>query len=59
MRLMTAHKILIGTSIAFFVLFSAIQWRGISKGTGSLPVALAGAGAAVLLGVYFGTLRNK
>ncbi len=59
MRLMTAHKILIASAVVFFVLFSVVQWRGIGTGTGSLPVALAGAAAAVILGAYFATLRRK
>jgi hypothetical protein len=59
MRLMTAHKILIGAAIVFFVYFAVVQWRGIGTGQGSLTSALMGAACAIGLGVYFRTLRGK
>jgi len=59
MRLMTAHKILIGTSILFFIFFAFVQARGISGGQGSTPGVTLSVLAAVVLAVYFRTLAGK
>jgi hypothetical protein len=56
MRIMTAHRILIGTAIVFFVIYAAWEASGVSGGRGSvLRAALSGLGAAGLA-VYFRTL---
>ena len=59
MRLMTAHKILIATSILFFIFFVVVQARGISGGQGSLTGVILSCLAVVVLAVYFRTLRGK
>lgn len=59
MRLMTAHKILIGTSILFFIFFAMVQVRGISGGQGSATGAILSGLCVVVLAVYFRTLRGK
>ena len=56
MRIMTAHRILIGTAIAFFMLYAAWEAAGVSAGRGSfLRASLSAAGAAGLA-LYFRTL---
>ena len=59
MRLMTAHKILIGTGCLFFLLFAGIQWTGISSGQGSGLSASLGLAAAVAMALYLRTLKGK
>ena len=59
MRLMTAHKILIATSVLFFIFFAIVQVRGISGGQGSVTGAVLSGLAALVLAVYFRTLRGK
>jgi hypothetical protein len=56
MRIMTAHRILIGAAVAFFLLYAGWEALG-DSGDGSrwLRAGLAGAGA-VGLALYFRTL---
>lgn len=61
MRLMTAHKILIGTSIAFFVFFSGWEltnFFGAGEGW-ALVRSVLYLGVALGFAIYFRTLRNK
>lgn len=61
MNLMTAHRILIGTSIAFFLFFTLLQVRDFFAGAGLshlLAAAAAGAVTAALV-VYFRGLRKS
>lgn len=59
MRIMTAHRILIGTAIVFFVIYAVWETAGVSDGRGSLlRAALSGAGAAGLA-LYFRTLPRS
>lgn len=46
MRLVTAHKILIGSTIALFLLFAAVQLRGYAS-SGSVADLVSGVGGAV------------
>ncbi len=58
MRLITAHKILIGSAIAFFVFFAGFEVRAYAAG-GTLANAAAGAAglaAAVGFAVYLRAL---
>lgn len=59
LRLMTAHKILIGTACVFFLFFAVVQWLGISKGQGTPVSAAMGLAAAILLAFYLRTLKSK
>ncbi len=56
---MTAHKILIASGCAFFLLFGSLQWWWIPGGRGTPLAAALGFGAAGVLAVYFWTLRGK
>jgi hypothetical protein len=59
LRLMTAHRILIGTAVVFFLGYALWEALGISSGRGTaVRAALAGAGA-VVLGSYLRSLRGK
>jgi len=59
MRIMTAHRILIGTAIVFFVIYTAWEVSGVAGGRGSfLRAAISGAGAAGLA-LYFSTLPKS
>ena len=61
MRLMTAHKILIGTSIAFFIFFSGWEmtnYLGANQGW-ALVRSVLYLCVAVGFAVYFRTLKNK
>jgi hypothetical protein len=56
MRIMTAHRILIGAAIVFFVIYAVWEASGVAAGRGSfLRAALSGAGA-IGLALYFRTL---
>jgi len=56
---MTAHRILIGTAIVFFLGYAGWELMGVSSGRGSLfRAAWAGIGA-LALGFYCGTLKGK
>ncbi len=61
MRLITAHKILIGTSIAFFIFFSGWELTNyLSAGTGwALVRSVLYLGVAAGFAVYFRSLKNK
>ena len=61
MRLITAHKILIGTSIVFFLFFSGWELTGfLGVGGGwALARSVLYLGVAVGFGLYFRTLKNK
>ena len=61
MRLMTAHKILIGTSIAFFIFFSAWELNNYLDGAGvwGLARSVLYLGVAVGFAVYFRSLKNR
>jgi hypothetical protein len=60
MTLLTAHKILIGTAVAFFLFYALWEFTG-ARGTGGPggwrrgAASLAGAG---VLAIYFTTLRR-
>ncbi|HXH27614.1 MAG TPA: hypothetical protein VNL37_01125 [Candidatus Polarisedimenticolia bacterium] len=58
MNLMTAHRILIGTSIVFFVFYGVWEFAGGAQQAGAGPL-LRGAAALACglgLGLYFRTL---
>lgn len=61
MRLMTAHKILIGTSIVFFIFFSGWELTNFfgAGGGWALARSVLYLGVAVGFAVYFRTLKNK
>ena len=59
MRLMTAHKILIGTGCVFFLFFALVQWMGMAEGRGSPIAATLGLLASLALVLYFRTLKGK
>ncbi len=61
MRLMTAHKILIGTSVVFFIFFSGWELTGyLNAGEGwALARSALYLGVAVGFAVYFRSLKNK
>ena len=59
MRLMIAHRILIGTAIAFFLFYAVWELAGVSSGRGSAIRAVISVGGAVALGLYFRTLWKK
>ena len=60
MRLITAHRILIGAAIVFFVLFAAIQLRIYLRAPDAVPLvgALVSAGVAIGLALYYRTLSR-
>lgn len=60
MRLITAHRILIGAAIAFFIFYALYQFRralGVG-GTPALVQAVVAAGVAVGLAFYYRSLRG-
>ena len=61
MRLITAHRILIGAGIAFFVFYAAWQGRLWTAGSGAaaLVQALVSAAVAVGFAVYYRTLGRR
>jgi membrane protein implicated in regulation of membrane protease activity len=61
MRLITAHRILIGAAIAFFLLYAALQLRhGLaSEGGAALVQAVVSLTIAVALVVYYRSLRRR
>jgi hypothetical protein len=61
MKLITAHRILIGSSIAFFLFFTSLQVRNFfadGQSTNLLAAAVAAAVTGALV-VYFRTLRQR
>jgi hypothetical protein len=60
MTLLTAHRILIGTSVAFFAFYSGWELtRGGGAGGGGMLRGAAAAVAAIGLGIYFRTLKPQ
>ncbi|MBI1847080.1 MAG: hypothetical protein HYR86_08945 [Candidatus Rokubacteria bacterium] len=61
MRLITAHRILIGAAIAFFAFFAAVQLRLYlrSAGTAALVETVVSAAVAVGLVVYYRSLARR
>lgn len=61
MRLMTAYKILIGTSVVFFVFFSGWELTNYLEagGVGALARSALYLCVAVGFAVYFRSLKNK
>ena len=60
MRLITAHRILIGAAIAFFVFFAAIALRQYLRAAGTAPLVEAVVSVAVAVGLvlYYRTLSR-
>ena len=58
MRLITAHKILIGSAIAFFIFFAGFEARAYAAGgtVANLAAGVAGLAAAVGFAVYLRAL---
>jgi hypothetical protein len=59
-KLITAHRILIGAGIAFFLFYAAFQLRLFLRAGGAGPLAQALVSAAVAAGfvLYYRTLRR-
>jgi hypothetical protein len=59
-RLITAHRILIGAGIAFFILYAALQLRlYVREGaTAALVQSVVAAAVAIGFVVYYRTLRR-
>lgn len=60
MKLITAHRILIGAAIAFFVFFAAVEVRQYMRVPGAAPLVEAVVSAAVAIGLvlYYRTLSR-
>jgi hypothetical protein len=60
MRLITAHRILIGAAIVFFVFFAAISLKQYGRAPGSAPLVQAVVSIAVAVGLvlYYRTLSR-
>lgn len=60
MKLITAHRILIGAAIAFFVFFALVQLRLYSRAPGAVPLIEAVVSAVIAIGlvIYYRTLRR-
>lgn len=60
MRLITAHRILIGAGIAFFCFYALVQLRAYLRtdAVWALVLALGSAGVAVGFVIYYRTLRR-
>ncbi len=60
MRLITAHRILIGAAIAFFVFFAAVELRQYGRAPGVAPLVEAVVSIAVAIGLvlYYRTLSR-
>ena len=62
MKLLTAHRILMGTAIAFFVFYALWEFMGGGGTGGGMPGAVRGVVsllAAGGLGAYFLTLKDR
>jgi hypothetical protein len=60
MKLITAHRILIGAAIAFFVFFAGVELRQYMRAPGAAPLVEAVVSAAVAIGLvlYYRTLSR-
>ena len=60
MRLITAHRILIGAGIAFFLFYAVFQLRLYARDGGAAPLVHALVAAAVAVGfvLYYRTLKR-
>ena len=60
MRLITAHRILIGAAIVFFVFFAAVELRqyGRTSGSAALVEAVVSIAVAIGLVLYYRTLSR-
>jgi hypothetical protein len=60
LKLITAHRILIGAAIAFFAFFTLIQVRQYIRAPGAAPLVEAIVSAAVAVGLvlYYRTLSR-
>ena len=60
MKLITAHRILIGAAIAFFVFFAAIQLRQYMRVPGTAPLVEAVVSVVIAVGLvlYYRTLAR-
>lgn len=60
MKLITAHRILIGAAIAFFVFFALVQFRLFARAPGAAPLVEAVVSAVVAVGLvlYYRTLSR-
>ena len=61
MTLLTAHKILIGTSVVFFLFLSSREFGNYYSGDGIWAAVLSAAylGVAIGFGIYFISLRKR
>jgi hypothetical protein len=59
-RLITAHRILIGAAIAFFVFFAVVSLRQYGRDPGAAPLVEAVVSVAVAIGLvlYYRTLSR-
>jgi len=53
MRLLTAHRILIGAAIAFFLFFAAFEVKQYARAPGAAPLVEAVISLAVAVGLVF------
>lgn len=60
-RIKTAHKILIGSAIAFFIFFGVWQFRVYTRTgeAGALVIGILSAMAVIGFGIYYRSLRQK
>jgi hypothetical protein len=60
MKLITAHRILIGAAIAFFALFALVSLRQYGRAPGAAPLVEAVVSVAVAIGLvlYYRTLSR-
>ena len=60
MKLITAHRILIGAGIAFFLFYAVFQLRLYARGGAAASLLQAGVAAAIAVGfvLYYRTLRR-
>jgi len=61
MSLLTAHKVLIATAIAFFLLYGALELRGYFNGGAIGGLLRGGASLAVAVGwaLYLRTVKSR
>ncbi len=61
MRLITAHRILIGAAIAFFLFYAARTLWSFLGGGGAGPLVQSAASAAIVVGfaLYYRTLKDR